>query len=441
MKKLLLHCIPTLIMALSLLGPGPLSAKDASKADGSYDACASSIYAELKETWTGSEASPNFWQVGNVFDTLIDYILLYESDTQKELAAIAPAARTLYQNGLASNACMWDDLGWWGIAAAKMSKHVENPQLKAEFKDIAKYMWDTMHAYAPYTYERAEEGPYRKYFQPMAPRYGGGIWNYCWGRNGDPAKCWTKQGSACGGGCDPTGGNKLCGYQNTVTNSLYLVLSLRLYELETDVTATEHYLEAATMQLNWFRSWFNGADPKETLLVSQGGGGMLVRERASTYYDKSWVNGYNPSTFWAGDQGLVLGGLVDYFMAVSNDMFPQTVAVGIVKAIPGSMTDQNGYLLPWKPPTGDLCQWDCGDYSCGPGVFMRYLLYAFQNDKKVRSEVLEPGYKSFIKTNADQACKAGPQDFCSLCGHYGESELFRLLNYLATLNAAKAILG
>src|SRR5262249_34375225 len=156
----------------------------------------------------------------------------------------------------------------------------------------------------------------------------------------------------CGGGCNPKDkNNTLCGYQNTVTNSLYLVLSLRLYQLETEPTKKAQYLAAASDQFKWFRDWFGVAYPDRSLLAIQSEG-VLVRERASMYANDNPVNNFNSATFWAGDQGLVLGAMVDYVKATA---FPnaQTWALQIAQAIPKNFTDQSqGYLLAMKPVDG-----------------------------------------------------------------------------------------
>ena len=432
--------IAILLFVLLLLNPVLGKAEGPQQASGSYDACARSTYAALRTAWQvplTNNSQSNFWREGNVFDSLVDYILLFESNPQNELAAIAPTAKQLYNLGLGRSVCWWDDLGWWGIAAAKMSKNVQNATLKADFKGMAAHTWNIMHTYAPNTYSQAESGSNSSYFKSLQPRFNvGGVWNYCWGLGGDPQKCWPGQSSMCGGGCDPRSpGNTLCGYQNTVTNSLYLVLSLRLYQLETDPVQKQHYLNAARSQFDWFRNWFGVADADTTLLASQSNG-ALVRERASTYANGSSVNNYNRATFWTGDQGLVLGGLVDYF-AAEGDSYAQNVAILIASAIPQGLTDPNaGNLLPWKPG-GTLQSWDCGDYSCGSGVFMRYLLYGFQNNTSVRNTVQgSPSYLQFIKTNGDLACSNNLPSFCG----QSNTDLFPLLNRMATLNTAKAIL-
>jgi hypothetical protein len=110
-------------------------------------------------------------------------------------------------------------------------------------------------------------------------------------------------------------------YQMTVMNGLYLVLALRL-------AGTNHHsiaaaaLKAAEAQFGFFRAWF-GRDPRQplneapSLLLTQRDRTALVRERVAWYANDDQVGYWDPETCWGGDQGLVLGGLVDYLSGVS----------------------------------------------------------------------------------------------------------------------------
>ncbi|GEM_PF-2168205 len=71
-------------------------------------------------------AYPNFWQVGCVFDSILDYFLalkeagaLDDAD-RKLMAQLLPLAASGYQYGIIGKMAAWyDDWAWWGIAAAK----------------------------------------------------------------------------------------------------------------------------------------------------------------------------------------------------------------------------------------------------------------------------------------------------------------------------------
>jgi len=71
-------------------------------------------------------SSPNFWQIGCAFDTILDYFLTLKearvlSDPDRALLAdLLPLAVHGYQYGIAAMSAAWyDDWCWWGIAASK----------------------------------------------------------------------------------------------------------------------------------------------------------------------------------------------------------------------------------------------------------------------------------------------------------------------------------
>jgi hypothetical protein len=80
---------------------------------------------------SASEASPgkqypNFWQVGCVFDTILDYFLVlkesgeFDDDDRQLMQQLMAQAVTGYQYGIVGLAAAWyDDWSWWGIAASK----------------------------------------------------------------------------------------------------------------------------------------------------------------------------------------------------------------------------------------------------------------------------------------------------------------------------------
>jgi hypothetical protein len=93
-------------------------------------------------------------------------------------------------------------------------------------------------------------------------------------------------------------------------------------------------------------------------------------------------------TCWGGDQGLILGGLVDFVALHPGDRMSRAVARQLMSGVKAHMSLNDGYVIdPWFPRTGYDCNgssqnklecWDPGDYKCGSGVFMRYLLHAYQ---------------------------------------------------------------
>lgn len=74
----------------------------------------------------GAPGYPNFWQVGCVFDTILDYFLTLKlagrmtAADQALLDTLLERAVVGYQYGIVGKLAAWyDDWCWWGIAAAK----------------------------------------------------------------------------------------------------------------------------------------------------------------------------------------------------------------------------------------------------------------------------------------------------------------------------------
>lgn len=86
---------------------------------------AHAFIAEAGKDSTNNEY-PNFWQVGCVFDTILDYFLaLKEADAldagdRALMELLMATAVNGYRYGIVGLAAAWyDDWAWWGIAAAK----------------------------------------------------------------------------------------------------------------------------------------------------------------------------------------------------------------------------------------------------------------------------------------------------------------------------------
>jgi hypothetical protein len=79
--------------------------------------------AQAKKTFQTSPLIENFstwtnsWQIGNVFDTLTDYLVRFP-DAEKAPGAIAKIALDRWTKA-AGSLCWYDDYGWWGIASEK----------------------------------------------------------------------------------------------------------------------------------------------------------------------------------------------------------------------------------------------------------------------------------------------------------------------------------
>ncbi|HZG41636.1 MAG TPA: hypothetical protein VEY93_01655 [Longimicrobium sp.] len=351
--------------------------------------------------------SSNFWRQGHVFDTVIDYF-----DLEPEGSAAFGAEAIVAHNS--ANGDWFDDYGWWGIAGLRA---VQRPQLfpqTSDFTRIVDQSWAKM-APASTVWEKSDQQTYAA----MAPRFAGGVWNGFWPGKNVP----TGQSP-----CLPSSTSLLCGIQNTVMNGLYLVFTARLTGAKGDQGP---YWANAQREHAFLHDWFDVQDPAWRLLRTVGSG-VLVRERVSTYANGGALCGYRPDLAWAGDQGLILGGLVDMMrqlppidpayrrdLAIARDIL-EGVLTGLFK---------DGVLLAWTPgeaPGGDTC-----DYLTGVAVFLRYLVYAFKNNLDLRQTILDKGYRDLIVGSVTRPA------FTAACNDtFYEREMIVTSNRLALLVAA-----
>lgn len=394
----------------------------------------------------------NSWQIGNVFDTLTDYLLRFPDAEQTIPGTVAEMALGRWTNA-AGSMCWYDDYGWWGIASEK-AFHTEYANIFADyaptFQGIAKECWDIMNngkpgkAYnyrgGPNVWDNRENGSPTDYFTSpetwAVPRFAGGVWQYDMWRGGRPKdqECTPNKDKDDNGISDPND-VELGPFQLTVMNGLYLVLALRLGQ-NGNGTA-----DAVRNELGFLKTWFNldqQHPAEEGLLMTfpQAPTNMLtlVRERVGTYAycdakgSYPSVYGYSPGSAWCGDQGLILGGLLDYFLVDSSDSYPQTYAISITSGVFRQMvTDQV------VQPTLNLDN-DPDDYGCGSGVFWRYLLRGFRENPVLRQQVL--GW-----VNGDPQNNVVYRSAEHACAHGGRGNaLFADFNVLATLTAAIEIL-
>ena len=454
-----------------LVRPAPRRAQAVATCD--LEASAHDAYQKLLVFF---ERSENFWQLGNAFDTMTDYLLLARNkypDTQDSfIAFLVGIAFQKYQDTQSGSApaCWYDDYGWWGIASVKAYDPAyasifaagTSDSLVGRFRYVALQSWETMHRGkrdgvhkgAPRVFENRDN---QSRFDPQpgppvfgtdfrAPRFEGGVWQYDLFQNArrDYTAAeggWIWQGPPeCNPGTNPSDpalvGVTLGPYQLTVVNGLYFVLALRLRA----AGVAEGTGRAANDLHGFLTQWF-GLGPSESLLSTFNDGTALVRERVSTYADGHMVENWDSETCWGGDQGLILGGLVDYVALHPGDQVSRTVARQLVSGVKAHMGPNDSYVIdPWFPTTGYECAkfpsrgnklecWDLGDYKCGSGVFMRYLFHAYQQKHSpIKALVKTKDYQDFLRQAAQKACAVN------------QGDLFDSLNVLATLTTAIQLL-
>jgi hypothetical protein len=319
--------------------------------NGNYKKAAIAKFAELKPTFA---AGTNYWQLGHSFDTIVDYFVNVNPDDAKGFAQTALGRYS------ATKPTWYDDYGWWGVAALKASQHPDLLGPPGAFQKPALDCWGVMTKLALTVWQR-----YGRQYPDYGPRFTGGAWNFDWSASNPK---------------NPT--NTLEGIQNTVTNVLYLLLSTRLAEQQSP------YRTYADDEFKFLKQWLDLASDAERLLAPDTG---LVRERVSTYASGLPVAGYQESWYWTGDQGLVVGGLVDRMRLVGTRspdyQYALDTARTVLAAVLNNLVDpDDGTLSAWLG--SDVPRGDTDDYGTGPGVFMRYLLYAYQQSTDLRADVM-----------------------------------------------------
>lgn len=377
-------------------------------------------YTELKSQYPSEWF---FWRCGHSFDTVVDYFTNVDSSDADNFAQLAI---TKYAP---TSQDWWDDYGWWGIAGAKASSAgVFSFNYVAHFRTIVGQAWQEMADNAPYGWQKANQ----QEFKDWAPLFDGGVWNHVVDEQYHPG-----------------GPDKLGGRQNTVTNGLYLVLAQRLV-LDGSLQVAPPPRPAADQEYQFLKNWF---DPPAILKLTPGQALMkyyddkaVVRERVSIFKPTD-QNGqhyqdsaFRPELAWAGDQGLILGGLVDRMRIVgkASTEYPALLATArkLMAGARDYLTTQAtpaGTLRPWWPNPSPGAPTDDDDYWTGPAVFMRYLLNAFRNDD-LRVDLLTPAYQTFIRANAEYVVNMPNRSQSS-------DQVVNLTNNLAILVAAIVMLA
>ena len=268
----------------------------------------------------------------------------------------------------------WDDFGWIGIAALRTAERNTFPQRQADFLKIAINAWAYMYGPGwshgnPTVYpfmdlglegwqKFAKEHPsnrgapnvWKSITQTWPdvnnqqkadrqPRYApGGVWNAPIVDDSAPIPAQTYQHSL--GYVSPI--------QNTVTNAVFTILSLRIYQASkirhsVACLPSRPWIPQPACKPGRIRSPGSNhgcsrrAAPDQSLLLKTGTG-SLVRERAATFASL-WDAAYDSNWIWTGDQGLLLGVLREGAEA----SYVKSAVFGLYPDIVGGVF-ANGYL-------------------------------------------------------------------------------------------------
>jgi len=380
------------------------------------------------------------WRTAWAMDTILDFYRLCgvdgASDGSQALEALNPTARGDW----------WDDFGWIGIAALRAAEQNTYPALRQQMLKIAINAWAYMYgpgwslsptnAIFPFkdddlpgwsdfavkhtdnigtlnvwaqmdsTFGPLPPTPDQRYRQQ--PRYSpGGGWNSPIRNDGNPVPLLSQGRSAVPAYLNPA--------QNTVTNGLYAILTLRILRASArpefgavfDASGLNLRVceQAWTEQAGWLNRWCTdpALTPAQTLTTNPEDipGAVLFRERVSTFVDSRngavfWDAGYVDDLVWTGDQGLLLGVLregAEVGTALPIFRRAQEIVTGVFHY--GIADRRYGgaskapFLLPWRKlsATGDARFLagspghganDDADYQTGVAVFLRYLLQAYE---------------------------------------------------------------
>lgn len=394
----------------------------------------------------------NYWQVGCVYDTLIDYMAYAVTQgtmTRKAAQDVNHSIVVFYDT---MSGCWYDDYCWWVITLMKSFTHAPlfYPDDIARCKQIIFDAWTIVDKGKPgLSYSGGAARAFavcdQTVYTPVKPLYDGGTWQY------DIYTSRTPNGS-----CDPTHNNpitvdgltppELGPYQLAVINGLYMVMTQRMSNLKIIPS------KDADGQFKFIKQWTSTAQSADYNLLNtfdSDGQYGLIRERVSRYLDASVpMTAYKPYyESWAGDQGTFIGGLYDYYQ-VNKDPYCMSMISRILTGVKMKMTmpftNNNGVnynaIYSWSGgkdpvigPEGPLRN-DPADYCSGLGVFMRYLYYCCQDTNIRNSIVNDPAYLGLIRQTAD----ASYDDAYPKVNQ--EVPMFRQFNRLASLLAALRIL-
>lgn len=365
-----------------------------------YEHAARMKFDALVTNYNATNAS--WWQLGNSFDAMIDFLDTFSYGTTDKLA---DQVKDQYAAGLSNlnggyDGAWFDDLGWWIVAAQRA---VKRPYFKKDiewFRNIVKECWSRFTGNAPLVWERHKPGTYTEY----RPAVEGGVWNEYWAgtpvqykgpKDGDPSHA-------------PVNGvvYTLHGIQNTVTNAVYLIAAQRgegtSFEAEREFRFLYRWLFEEKQNPLWWQP-----DPVKA------SNAYLVRERASHFYSGNPDTAFQTDWAWTGDLGLMLGGFTDRIRQKPGE---RGVLVNRAKQMLTGARDllsyEKGVLQPWSE-SGSAPDGDTPDYSTGTGVFWRNVLYAWRADSELRA-FLSAAYPQFLKLNADNAALRTTDDVIEL---------------------------
>ena len=382
----------------------------------SYREAATNTFNGLISQYAGANVPASYWVLGHAFDSLLDY---YDVIDPRSTSAdsVAQSVQRQYQNSLKNlggyDAAWFDDFGWWTVATQRaMSRSYFSSSTKSQlFLPILTECWKRYTGNAPFVWERRGSDRFANY----GPVVSGGIWNEYWFGT-DASYAGPKDG-------DPSA-MTLHGIQNTVSNALYWIAAQRFA-----VTTSPDAGPVAENAYRFFRGWFEMSS--NPLWWQQGPNAALVRERVSHFAQATYPEDFLAkwaTWAWVGDQGLILGALVDRLSrALPGEQGPLLArARQLMVGVSSNLVGSDKTLKNWT--TDNVPDGDTTDYSTGKAVFWRNVLYTARNNAELRAFLPQSGLLPVLLASADRVV-----GFPSI-------DIIGATNDLATLVTASALL-
>jgi predicted alpha-1,6-mannanase (GH76 family) len=259
-----------------------------------------------------------WWNSANIFEAMLDHQLLIGTRDSAWCRRLYQANITRYQGGYIND--YYDDNAWWALAWIKAYDLYHDQ----DYLHTAGRIWHDMDS--------------------------------------------TGRDTICSGGM---AWHRARRYKNAITNELYIVLSARLAQRETDVTLRQVYITAA--QQNWLWLSHSGMIDKDHLIHD----GLAPDCRS------------NGGTTWTYNQGVILGGLAD-LSALTGDTALLGTARSIAYSAIAALSDSARILT---EPGSDRKIDDLAQFK---GIFVRYLA-------QLNSVLRDPQISQYIRRNADTA--------------------------------------
>lgn len=359
----------------------------------------------------------NIWRASAGFDTLIDYLNL--TVVNKPITQ-SFANDVFNQLMAASGGDWWDDFGWAGNASVRAAQKLNiDAASKALFIQQALNCWCYMYGPGwqknsqgkPFNVPYPDQNGWKEFIHKKGGDIGApNVYAY-WAANSatyphyrthepmfSPGGVWNSTNLNNPSSLDPL--------QNTVTNAVFFLLSLRLLRLSQDSAYAAYFTNVSfdvskiqtsvQNQFDWFIKWFNHQPntPKSLLYMLNERditSGILSRER-SPLYKTGPVAGYTQDLFWTGDQGLLVAAFREAFenspLFSTEDHAQATSMFGaFIEGVWKAAFSNTGYtsipfpvLRPWVQYTSGIQPQytyfppgDDADYLTGTAVYCRSL--------------------------------------------------------------------